>query len=301
MDIFNSQKKKVLENNNRVGDLLGDFAPADIDLNVVIKYYKKDASGNKIRDYSVRDDYSSTSDISFLVGAMWSNRDITSIFVDGMIPLMEYDGTTKELKVNNNYKNQVDRIIDALHSREALVVPKDWQVAEVLARQVVQLANILNGSLTNISKETYFNQVEAIAEKLIRTATRNEVLEYLKNVIDNKETSKLNKRWAMQIHNGITSLYRKTEAYKEASDNNLVDATRTPLDYITMTAELVKTAEANGTPIDVINACKKKGIDLSIGIVSTRAVFDAICDAFQEMMIQSEKKKMEIDILHLNK
>ena len=128
---------------------------------------------------------------------------------------------------------------------------------------------------------------------------QQEKCELLNNIINDPKTATLNKKWAMQIHNRISNYYDMSIAYKEALDIHLVGAEMTPFEYTSMVNELLTEAKSCNIKIDMIDLCKKNNIDFSTGMVNEWALFVAVSNEFQRIMLETKKQEQETDILNL--
>ena len=291
-----------LTNKNEVN--LNNFNSVN-DVNIVVRFFKELSSGNKEKDLNMGDRYSDTSNASIIGTILANYKGIVSVYnatpnSNGTNDLiLEYNSNKKKVvAVGENYNSQATKLLDSIYMTEVMIIPEEFQEKELIARQVVQLANVYKGTLANLSKEDYFKQIDSIYKELGSAETRKNIFSFLKNVIDDSNTSVMNKKWAMQIHNKMTvrfNYFNKSVEYKNAISGVL--GTTTPFEYSSMVIEMVTEAKENNINIDILDLCKKNNIDISTGMVNDRALFVAVSEEFQRSMIEHEKKAQSANIL----
>lgn len=273
------------------------------DINIVIRFYKEYSNGNLEPNYKMKDLNGNTSH-AIRIGEFIAHYDgVVKVCDENSNDLvLEYNSSKRKVvSVGANYQPQATKLLDAIYLEESLILPDEWDRDEILARQLVQLANVYNGTLPTLSKDTYLNQVKNVSFELSSKEKRDTYLNYLDNIIKDDNTSLLNKKWAMQIHNGISSAHNCELAYKEALNEKLVDGSKTPFEYTSMVIELLTEAQNNNMKIDLVDLCKKNNIDISTGMVNERALFVAVSDEFQKIMLETQKTEQSNDFLQINK
>ncbi len=275
----------------------------NVDINIVIRFYIETSSGTKEPDFEASEKHGNTENVQFI--SYLTHYDgivrITSDDIKNDL-VLEYDFNKRKVNaIGNKYQLQATKLLDAIYLAESLLLPKKIDKLEVISRQLVQLANVYNGTLSNISKETYLNQVKVVNRGLCTREKRNKYLELLDNIINDPKTTTLNKKWAMQIHNRISNEYNSSIAYREALDIHLVGAEMTPFEYTSMVNELLTEAKSCNIKIDMIDLCKKNNIDFSTGMVNERALFVAVSNELQRIMLESKKHEQDDDILNFMK
>ena len=270
------------------------------DMNIIIKFYKESSSGTIERDFNMSEKYGNTENAKDIGMVLAHYNGIVRITSDNAKNdlILEYDSNKRKVNaVGNNFQFQATKLLDSIYLEESISGSARGDVDEILARQLVQLSNVYNGTLPKLSKETYLNQVKNVERGIATRETRNKYIEFLDDIIKDPKTTTLNKKWAMQIHNKISNEYDLSIAYNEALNQNLVDGTKTPFEYTSMVIELLTEAKSNNMNIDLIDVCKRNNIDISTGMVNERASFVAVSDEFQKIMIETVKKEQENDIL----
>ena len=241
-------------------DIIKSNDTNNVDINIVVRFYIETSSGTKEPDFDMSEEYGNTENAQWIGSVLAHYDGIVRITDDVKNELiLEYDSNKRKVNaVGNKYQLQATKLLDAIYLEESLLLPKKVDELEVISRQLVQLANEYNGTLPNISKETYLNQVKVVKRGLGTREMRNKYLELLNNIINDSKTTTLNKKWAMQIHNRISNSYDMSIAYKEALDMHLVGTEMTPFEYTSMVNELLTEAKSCNIKIDMIIKNLKK-------------------------------------------